>query len=137
MISSDRLDLILVSPQVIDALLEGRRGDAEHELDASIPEDWPDEHDAMSCLGIEAGYKADERGTSVWVIAVANLDLAEHVRQRLARIGAPQAVYVRIGADRIGDRRPLALDEIEGEPHRLERNQQIGEQDLGVQIDSG
>ncbi len=46
MISSDRLELILLSPQIIEALLEGRRGDAEHELDASIPEAWPDEHDA-------------------------------------------------------------------------------------------
>jgi [ribosomal protein S5]-alanine N-acetyltransferase len=45
-ISSDRLDLILLLPQVIDALVEGRRGDAERELAASIPEGWPDEHDA-------------------------------------------------------------------------------------------
>jgi [ribosomal protein S5]-alanine N-acetyltransferase len=45
-ITSERLDLILLSPQAIDALLEGRRADAERELDASIPENWPDEHDA-------------------------------------------------------------------------------------------
>jgi len=45
-ITSDRLELILLSPQAIDALLEGRRADAERELDASIPADWPDEHDA-------------------------------------------------------------------------------------------
>jgi RimJ/RimL family protein N-acetyltransferase len=45
-ITSERLDLILLSPQAIDALLEGRRSDAERELDASIPENWPDEHDA-------------------------------------------------------------------------------------------
>lgn len=46
MISSKRLELILLSPQAIDALLEGRRADAERELDASIPNWWPDEHDA-------------------------------------------------------------------------------------------
>ena len=46
MITSDRLELILLSPQAIDALLEGRRADAERELDAPIPADWPDEHDA-------------------------------------------------------------------------------------------
>jgi RimJ/RimL family protein N-acetyltransferase len=45
-ISSDRLELILLSPQAIEALLEGRRTDAERELDAAIPEGWPDEHDA-------------------------------------------------------------------------------------------
>jgi ribosomal-protein-alanine N-acetyltransferase len=46
MIASERLDLILLSPQAVEALLEGRRGDAEHELDAIIPAAWPDEHDA-------------------------------------------------------------------------------------------
>ena len=46
MISSERLELILLSPQAIDALLEGRRADAERELDASIPDGWPDKHDA-------------------------------------------------------------------------------------------
>jgi RimJ/RimL family protein N-acetyltransferase len=46
MISSDRLELILLSPQAVEAILEDRRTDAERELDASIPPDWPDEHDA-------------------------------------------------------------------------------------------
>jgi [ribosomal protein S5]-alanine N-acetyltransferase len=46
MITSQRLDLILLSPQAIDALLAGRRADAESELDASIPVGWPNEHDA-------------------------------------------------------------------------------------------
>jgi len=46
MITTHRLELILLSPQAIDALLEGRRADAERELDAAIPEAWPDEHDA-------------------------------------------------------------------------------------------
>jgi [ribosomal protein S5]-alanine N-acetyltransferase len=45
-IVSDRLELILLSPQAIEAILEGRRADAERELDVSIPEGWPDEHDA-------------------------------------------------------------------------------------------
>jgi RimJ/RimL family protein N-acetyltransferase len=45
-ITSDRLELILLSPQAVDALLEGRHADAERELDASIPARWPDEHDA-------------------------------------------------------------------------------------------
>jgi [ribosomal protein S5]-alanine N-acetyltransferase len=45
-IVSDRLELILLSPQAIEAILEGRRADAERELDASIPAGWPNEHDA-------------------------------------------------------------------------------------------
>jgi [ribosomal protein S5]-alanine N-acetyltransferase len=46
MITSDRLELILLSPQAIEALLEGRHDDAEREVDAAIPAGWPDEHDA-------------------------------------------------------------------------------------------
>jgi [ribosomal protein S5]-alanine N-acetyltransferase len=45
-ISSERLDLILLSPHVMEALVEGRRTDVERELDASVPANWPDEHDA-------------------------------------------------------------------------------------------
>ena len=39
---------------------------------------------------------------------------------------------VRIG---LRDRRPFALDEVEVEPHRRERNQQIGKQDRGIHVD--
>ena len=46
MITSERLELIILSPQAMEALVEGRGADAERELDASIPVDWPDEHDA-------------------------------------------------------------------------------------------
>ena len=46
MISSERLDLILLSPQAMAALVEGRAAEVERELDAAIPSDWPDEHDA-------------------------------------------------------------------------------------------
>jgi RimJ/RimL family protein N-acetyltransferase len=45
-ITSGRLELILLTHPAIDALLEGRRADVERELDAAIPEGWPDEHDA-------------------------------------------------------------------------------------------
>jgi [ribosomal protein S5]-alanine N-acetyltransferase len=44
-ISSERLELILLSPQAMAALVEGRRTEVERELDASIPPDWPNEHD--------------------------------------------------------------------------------------------
>ena len=46
MISSERLELILLSPQAIEAVLEGHRADAERELHAVIPDGWPDDHDA-------------------------------------------------------------------------------------------
>jgi ribosomal-protein-alanine N-acetyltransferase len=45
-IRSERLELILLSPQAIEALLEGRRADAERELDAAIPERFPNDGEA-------------------------------------------------------------------------------------------
>jgi RimJ/RimL family protein N-acetyltransferase len=40
-----RLDLVLLSTACIEALLSGRRSDAEAEMGAAIPSWWPDEHD--------------------------------------------------------------------------------------------
>ena len=39
--------------------------------------------------------------------------------------------------DRPLDLRPFALDEVEGQAHRLERQQQIGEEDRRVDLDRG
>jgi ribosomal-protein-alanine N-acetyltransferase len=45
-IGSPRLELVSMSPAFLDALLGGRRGEAETMLDATLPDGWPDEHDA-------------------------------------------------------------------------------------------
>lgn len=45
-IRSDRLDLVLLTPDVMAALLEGRRADAQESTEVVFPSDWPDEHDA-------------------------------------------------------------------------------------------
>jgi [ribosomal protein S5]-alanine N-acetyltransferase len=45
LIRSSRLDLRSMSPAFLEALLGGRRDDAEAILGARIPEEWPDEHD--------------------------------------------------------------------------------------------
>jgi RimJ/RimL family protein N-acetyltransferase len=42
----DRLDLVLLEPACVEALLAGRRAEAEALLAAAIPAWWPDEHDA-------------------------------------------------------------------------------------------
>lgn len=44
-IQSARLDLVSISPELVAALVEGRRDDAEALLGARIPEGWPDRHD--------------------------------------------------------------------------------------------
>ena len=45
-IQSDRLDLVWLSPDYIEALLAGRLEEAEEIGGFVLPGDWPDEHDA-------------------------------------------------------------------------------------------
>jgi RimJ/RimL family protein N-acetyltransferase len=44
-IRSERLELVSISPEFIDALLAERRGEAESEATLTLPEGWPDAHD--------------------------------------------------------------------------------------------
>src|SRR2546423_8303965 len=44
-IRSERLELVSLSPEFIDALLAERRGDAEAAATLKLPDDWPDAHD--------------------------------------------------------------------------------------------
>ena len=62
-------------------------------------------------------------------------DRLEHVRQRFARLERAAADRGRLRAHRVLDRRAFALDEVEADAHRLERQQQIGKQDRGVDVD--
>jgi hypothetical protein len=59
----------------------------------------------------------------------------EHVRQRFARLEPPQPVDIRGARDRPLDLRAFAFDEVEGQTHGFERQQQIREQDCGVDVD--
>ena len=45
-VHTNRLELVSLSPHVIDAILAGRPKEAEHLVGLRLPEDWPDEHDA-------------------------------------------------------------------------------------------
>jgi len=45
-IRSERLELVSISPDFIDALLAERREDAETEASLKLPDDWPDAHDS-------------------------------------------------------------------------------------------
>jgi ribosomal-protein-alanine N-acetyltransferase len=45
-ITSERLDLVWLSLEYMDALLDGRREEAERIGGFVLPGDWPDEHDA-------------------------------------------------------------------------------------------
>lgn len=61
-IQTDRLELVSLSPHVVDALLAGRRKEAERLADFRLPHDWPDEHDARF-LRLRLGHL---RSNSEW-----------------------------------------------------------------------
>jgi RimJ/RimL family protein N-acetyltransferase len=44
-IESERVDLVSLGPEFLDALLSERRDEASEVLGAAIPDDWPDPHD--------------------------------------------------------------------------------------------
>src|SRR5439155_25096718 len=44
-IRSERLELVSISPEFIDALLAERRREAESEATLKLPDGWPDAHD--------------------------------------------------------------------------------------------
>ncbi len=84
MITSDRLELVLLSPQAIEALLEGRRADAERELDAAIPGEWPDDHDARF---LRFRQRQLERAPQAEAWLVRAVILREPVRRMVGHAG--------------------------------------------------
>ena len=63
--------------------------------------------------------------------------MVSSTRKRFARFDAPQPIDVGIRPNRVGNRRTFTFHEIKRQPHRLERDEQIREQDGGVEIDPG
>ena len=55
-------------------------------------------------------------------------DRCENRRQRLPWLEPANPVEIAFRSQRVLDRRPLAFDEIEADAHRLERQQEIGEE---------
>ena len=75
-------------------------------------------------------------GTRPCKLALDLPDRVQHVRERFTRLEAADAVDVLLDSNRILDRRSLAVDEVEVDAHRLERQQQIGKENRGVDVDS-
>jgi [ribosomal protein S5]-alanine N-acetyltransferase len=67
MIRSARLDLVSLSPLILEALLDGRRGDAEAELSAGLPVDWPDA-DVEPFLRLRLGQMVEDPETQRWLV---------------------------------------------------------------------
>lgn len=66
-IRSPRLDLVSLSPQVLEALLEGRRDEAEAKLAVALPVGWPDE-DIEPFLRLRLGQMAEDPETQMWLV---------------------------------------------------------------------
>jgi len=66
-IQSPRLDLVSLSPRILDALLDGRRDDSEAELSASLPVDWPDA-DVEPFLRLRVGQMLGEPESQRWLV---------------------------------------------------------------------
>ena len=66
-VRSARLELVWLSPELIEALLEGRRDEAERVGGFSIPHGWPDEHDARF-LAHRLRQTREEPGRGAWYV---------------------------------------------------------------------
>jgi ribosomal-protein-alanine N-acetyltransferase len=62
-IVTDRLDLVWLSPDAIEALLDSRRD----ELPFAVPDDWPDEHDRRF-LAFRLRQSGDEPARAPWLV---------------------------------------------------------------------
>ena len=77
--------------------------------------------------------EADERDLE---LLAQELDRLEHIGQSLLRVDDAERVDLRAPRDRLVDDRPLALRELEGRAHRLEGQEDVGEEDGGVHAEA-
>ena len=78
--------------------------------------------------------KSDQRNAAGELV-LDEADRVEHVGERLARLEGPQAIDVCLALNGVLDRRAFAANEIEPDAHRFERQQEIREENRGVDVD--
>jgi RimJ/RimL family protein N-acetyltransferase len=66
-IHAERVELVSMSAAFIDALLEGRRADAEALAGFAVPDGWPDEHDARF-LRLRAEQMRRDPASREWLV---------------------------------------------------------------------
>ena len=91
--------------------------------------------DGVRRQGERRAAETDE-GNAVGQLGAQQADGGEHVAERFARLEPAQPGDVVRRADRLVDDRAFALDEIERDAERLERQEQIREEDGGVDLDA-
>lgn len=83
-IQAARLDLVSMSPDFIEALLDGRRAEAEALGHLKLPKSWPDEHDARF-LRLRLGQMREDPSVQPWFIRA--MVLRESERPLIGHIG--------------------------------------------------
>jgi ribosomal-protein-alanine N-acetyltransferase len=83
-IVSPRLELVSMSPAFVAELLDGSRAEAERLLEASLPDGWPDDHDA-GFLRLRLGQMQKEPRRQEW--SVRALVLPEPERRMIGHAG--------------------------------------------------
>ena len=62
-IETERLELVWLSPQLVEAILDGRND----ELDFTVPDDWPDAHDRRF-LAFRLRQMGDDEALGRWLV---------------------------------------------------------------------
>lgn len=72
-IRTKRLALVQLSPPFLDALLDGRRAEAESALGLELPPDWPEGHD-WGFLKLRRRQAREDPGREEWLPCAIALD---------------------------------------------------------------
>jgi ribosomal-protein-alanine N-acetyltransferase len=80
-IHTNRLALVPLSPSFLDALLDGRRVEAEAALGLELPPDWPDRHD-LGFLRLRRDQARADQAREEWLPRAIGLD-----RRMIGHIG--------------------------------------------------
>jgi ribosomal-protein-alanine N-acetyltransferase len=91
-IHADRLDLVAMSPAFLDAVLSGRRADAETIAGLKLPGSWPDERDRR-LLRLRRDQMRRDPGCHEWLIRAMVLPDEGHAMiGHIGFHGPPQTV---------------------------------------------
>ncbi len=66
-VRTDRLELVSLTPEVMEALVAGGKTDAGAAIGAAIPDDWPDDHDA-GFLRLRLGQMRADSALQEWAV---------------------------------------------------------------------
>jgi ribosomal-protein-alanine N-acetyltransferase len=92
---TERLELVCFSPELVGALLDGRRD----ELGFAVPDDWPDEHDRRF-LAFRLRQMTDEPARGPWLVRAIVL---RETRELIGHVGfhGPPGLNSRRAADAV------------------------------------